>query len=233
MHRRNGRVTLALTMVRALYAIPWLLLVSAGCGRPPQTEPVALPAVRKVILITIDTLRADHVASYGYPVETSPGLDSLVEKGVSFHRAYSHSATTKPAHSSLFTSLYPLEHGVVQNAQKLSEEFLTMAEMMASSGFRTGGFVSTDVPLNGNVSQGFEHWDAPVGDDPAKKSLYRTAEATVADDVEQSVDLTTRVFKSRLPNFQFENRFLTKSQTIIWSGLPAIDASNRSNTLSS
>ncbi len=96
---------------RIVYAaISGLLLLLLGCERPPErTGPVALPAVRKVILITIDTLRADHLSSYGYPLETSPWLDSLVEKGVSFHRAYSHSAETKPAHSSLFTSLYPIE----------------------------------------------------------------------------------------------------------------------------
>ncbi|MCZ6507562.1 MAG: sulfatase, partial [Acidobacteria bacterium] len=164
-------------------AVFLLTLLAVACTESPPDAPatqIDLPTVNRVVLVTIDTLRADHLSSFGYPLETTPWLDSIVERGVVFRRAYSHSATTKPSHSSLFTSLYPLEHGVLKNTQVLSNEFLTMAEMMRSAGYRTAGFVSTDVPLGGNIGQGFEHWDLPKWQDPnAKHSLYRTAEETV------------------------------------------------------
>lgn len=165
------------------YALVALLGLALGCGKTapdPRAAAVELPAVDRVILITIDTLRADHLSSFGYPLPTSPWVDSVVERGVVFRRAYSHSATTKPSHASLFTSLYPLEHGVLKNGQILDDDFLTMAEMMAAKGYRTAGFVSTDVPLGGNVGQGFEHWDQPEWKDPeAPRSLYRSARKTV------------------------------------------------------
>jgi arylsulfatase A-like enzyme len=164
-------------------ALAALLSLVVGCGEAvteSPTAPTALPAVERVILITLDTLRADHLSSFGYPLETSPWVDSVVERGVVFRRAYAHSATTKPSHASLFTSLYPLEHGVLQNGHILADDFLTMAEMMRARGFHTAGFVSTDVPLGGNVGQGFEHWDQPEWDDPDKpKSLYRPAGETI------------------------------------------------------
>lgn len=158
-------------------------LLAVACAAPttgPASTVVDLPAVDRVVLITIDTLRADHLSSYGYPVETSPWFDRLAGEGVVFRRAYAHSATTKPSHSSLFTSLYPLEHGVLKNGHVLSDDFLTMAEMMRQAGYRTAGFVSTDVPLGGNVGQGFDHWDLPQWTGPgAKPSLYRPATETV------------------------------------------------------
>jgi arylsulfatase A-like enzyme len=172
-------------MDRSLPAVAITLLATllATCDRAPAPQvekPLALPVPDHVVLITVDTLRADHLSSFGYPIETSPWIDSVVERGVVFRRAYSHSATTKPSHASLFTSLYPLEHGVLKNGQVLSTDFFTMAEMMRAAGYRTAGFVSTDVPLDGNVGQGFEHWDLPERTDPeAPRRLYRPAAETV------------------------------------------------------
>jgi arylsulfatase A-like enzyme len=104
----------------------------------------------------------------------------MAREGVLFRRAYSHSATTKPSHSSLFTSLYVMQHGVESNGLILDGEFQTMAEMMAAAGYRTAAFVSTDAPLGGNINQGFEHWDQfTAPDEPGMRSQYRPAAETV------------------------------------------------------
>lgn len=166
-----------------------VLVLSAGaCSKPDvdvsqkelSARTVELPAVDRVILVTIDTLRADHLSSFGYPIETSPWLDGLIERGVVFRRAYAQSATTKPAHASLFTSLYPIEHGVLKNGQVMAEDLLTMAEMMRAEGYLTAGFVSADVPLGSHVGQGFEHWDWPKWKDSSSgRKLYRPAGETI------------------------------------------------------
>lgn len=162
-------------------AIALAVLVSGAlataCGTP---DPGAAPP-RVVVLVTIDTLRADHVSAYGYPITTTPFFDRLAAQSALFRRTYSHSATTKPSHSSMFTSLYPLQHGVQNNGLVLDTEFQTLAEMLADGGYRTAGFVSTDAPLGGNLNQGFATWDQFVADQDSQKfrSQYRPAAETI------------------------------------------------------
>ena len=74
-------------------------------------------SVRRVVLVTVDTLRADHLGCYGYGRPTSPFLDGLAEKGFRFEDVLSASSQTAPSHASLFTSLYPLQHGVIKNGK--------------------------------------------------------------------------------------------------------------------
>jgi len=73
--------------------------------------PEARPGSPNILLIVVDTLRADHLASYGYKRETSPNLDRLAEQGVVFESAFATSSWTLPAHASLVTGRYPHEHG--------------------------------------------------------------------------------------------------------------------------
>jgi arylsulfatase A-like enzyme len=129
------------------------------------------------VLVTLDTLRADHLGLYGYPRETSPFLDEIASRGVVFERAYAPMATTAPSHASIFTSLYPLEHGVVSNGRRLAASFPTLAERLRAAGFRTAGFVSTHahwVPTD--LDRGFEAFDARPRKSP---EVYRTADRTV------------------------------------------------------
>lgn len=158
-----------------------LLIAAVGVAACAGNAPVVPEnAPRRVVLVTLDTQRADFMSAYGHPLETTPFFDSMAREGVLFRRAYSHSATTKPSHSSLFTSLYVMQHGVESNGLVLDLEFQTMAEMMADAGYRTAAFVSTDAPLGGNVNQGFEHWDQfTAPDEPGQRSQYRPAEETV------------------------------------------------------
>lgn len=146
---------------------------AGGAARWPRPD--------RVVLITIDTLRADHVSAFGHPISTTPWFDALAAEGTLFTRAYAQSATTKPSHSSMFTSLYPLQHGVLNNGLVLDEELVTLAELFRDAGYRTAAFVSTDAPLGGNVNQGFEVWNQYHAADDAEggKKQYRQAEHTV------------------------------------------------------
>ncbi len=166
--------------VRLVPLVVLLAAVLSGCVGDPQVASRRLPPLEHIVLVTIDTLRADHTSAYGYPVQTTPWLDELAARGIVFRRAYAQSATTKPSHASLFTGLYPVQHGVQNNIDVLDHKFETLAEMLRGQGYRTAAFVSADAPLGGNVGQGFEHWDQPQLDDrQPPTSLYRSAGATV------------------------------------------------------
>ncbi len=99
---------------------------------------------RNLLLIVVDTLRADHVGAYGGAVNT-PVMDGLAASGVRFERAYSHIPITGPSHSSLFTGLLPFDHGVRNNDQILAAEPPTLAEILAASGRKTAAVVSLGV----------------------------------------------------------------------------------------
>ena len=128
---------------------------------PSRVEiPPLDPTSPNVVLITIDTLRADHVSTYGYSRETTPHIDALATEGALFEEAYSVSSTTLPSHASLFTSLYPDEHGVLKNAFVLPEDARTLAEVMASRGYDTAAFVSSFVvDRRFGLAQGFALYD--------------------------------------------------------------------------
>ena len=168
-------------------------LMMGACGsRPPPGSPID-----QVVFITIDTLRADHLPSFGYPVNTAPFLDSLARKGVSFKKAFAHSATTGPSHASMFTSLYPIQHRVQDNSQKLDERFVTLAEILAARGYATAAFVSVNAIFGrSQIAQGFQDYDQP-GNTPNDKGTYRQAT--------QTTDAVIRWIESRRRD---ERRFL-------------------------
>jgi arylsulfatase A-like enzyme len=96
-----------------------------------------------VILIAVDTLRADHLSTYGYERETSPNLDRLVrEEAIRFDCAYSASSWTLPSMTSLMTSLHPHEHGVEDRGQRLHPSVPTLAAAFAGQGWYTAGFIT-------------------------------------------------------------------------------------------
>ncbi|MCX5701971.1 MAG: sulfatase [Candidatus Omnitrophica bacterium] len=110
-----------------------------------------------VVLITIDTLRADHLGCYGYIRDTSPFIDSLAKKGVVFTRAFSSSSHTAPSHASLFTSLQPVQHLVLINGDTLDNSILTMAHMFKDVGYETAAFCG--VAFLKEIKQGFTTFD--------------------------------------------------------------------------
>ena len=127
-----------------------------------------------VLLIVVDTLRADHVGSYG-GVAATPHMDALAASGVRFERAYTHIPITVPSHSSMFTSLLPSTHGVQSNLQGLSRTHLTMAELLRRSFRQTAAFVSLGVlKKNSGLSQGFDDYYDTFGLDWWKPAAEMT-----------------------------------------------------------
>ncbi len=121
---------------RALCALP-VLAAGFACA----CAEVGPPPERRVILISLDTLRADHLSVYGYERDTCPNLERLVaEDAVVFERAFSQAPWTLPSHMSIFTGLYPLAHGVIDAEKRLSPEISTLTELLRSSGCATTAF---------------------------------------------------------------------------------------------
>ena len=134
--------------------------------------------IEHVFLVTIDTLRADHLKTYGYPRETTPFMDFLSIQGATFQNCFSNSATTNPAHASIFTSLYPIQHKVEKNWIELNDSFTTIAEILKEENFKTFAFTSSDIFKVNNLFQGFDYFNEP--ENPRKKwnKKYRQAELT-------------------------------------------------------
>lgn len=117
-----------------------------------------------LLIITIDTLRADHLGIYGYDKIKTPHIDNLGEKGVLFSRAYCHVPLTLPSHCSLFTGTLPLFHGVRDNGYRLPPFNLTLAETFKKKGYQTAAFVGA-FPLDSRfgLDKGFEVYDDLYG----------------------------------------------------------------------
>lgn len=98
---------------------------------------------RQVLLITLDTLRADHLGCYGNGEVSTPSLDRVAADGVRFANAFSVSNMTNPAHTSIFTSLYLKDHGVVDNFLKLSPEAPTLLDVLGDAGFLRAAFTAS------------------------------------------------------------------------------------------
>lgn len=113
-----------------------------------------------VLLISIDTLRQDHVGAYGYERNTTPNVDAFAQEAVRFDTAIAHAPSTLPSHASIFTSLIPEHHrAFAATNQPLPDEALTMAEVLWQAGFRTGAFTAgAQMHRKYNLDQGFDVW---------------------------------------------------------------------------
>jgi choline-sulfatase len=144
---RGQRAAIAL----ALALCPLPLALSACSGAPPAKRPA-----RNVVLVTIDTLRADHVGAYGGRART-PALDALAAGGTRFERAYAAAPITLPSHATLLTGRYPPGHGARDNGMHVSSNVPTLATELHARGFRTGAFVAA-FPLDHQfgLARGFD-----------------------------------------------------------------------------
>jgi arylsulfatase A-like enzyme len=126
--------------------------------RAPRALPP--PGAPNVLLISIDTLRPDHLGSYGYGRDTSPHLDALAAAGARFTTAVSPTSWTLPAHATLLTALPPEVHGVVVDGLKLDPSVTTLAEILQTRGYATAGFVSGPYLDAGyGFARGFDLYD--------------------------------------------------------------------------
>jgi tetratricopeptide (TPR) repeat protein len=147
-------------------------LLALACNRPPAA---AVDAKTPVIVITIDTLRSDHLPAYGYRGVETPAIDAFRKDAILFERAYSQCPLTLVAHASMFTGVMPSEHGIHDNIGfTLDPKLKTMAELAKGKGYATGGAVSAIV-LRGEtgISRGFDFWNDDVDIDPNSLSMGR------------------------------------------------------------
>ena len=171
------------TVNRVLLAAAAIAL--AGCGRDAPRPPRP-----NVVIVLLDAVRADHLPFYGYSRSTAPFLSSLAARGVVFDRAYSASGWTSPATASLFTSLYPFQHGVIWNVRRMREsqfrfsrvpaEVDTIAEAMKKAGYATYA-VSDNVSASqlGGFDAGFDHFASES--DASASAVNRHVKAWKAD----------------------------------------------------
>ena len=168
----------ALLLAGAGAALVWLW---AGGGPAPLVERTA---DQNVLLVTIDTLRADALGSYGGPAAT-PNLDRLAAAGIRFEFAHAHAVVTLPSHASILTGVYPFEHGIHDNSgYRLPDDSRTLATMLRAEGFATGAFVAA-FPLDSRfgLDAGFDVYDDRFGhaEGPSDFTIAeRPAEAVVA-----------------------------------------------------
>ncbi len=132
------------------------------------TDQVSAPSAANalnVLLITLDTTRADRLGCYGYEAARTPTLDGLAARGVRFAHAFTHVPLTLPAHSTLLSGLYPPTTGVrINGTHRVSDQVRLLSEAFKDQGYRTGAFVAAWV-LNSafGLSQGFDRYDDEVG----------------------------------------------------------------------
>jgi tetratricopeptide (TPR) repeat protein len=135
-----------------------------------------------LLLITIDTLRADHLGCYGYHQVKTPSIDGLAKEGVLFSKAFTPVPITLPSHVTIMTGLYPIQHGIRNNGNFiLGPDFTTLAEVMKAQGYRTGACIGAFVldSLFG-LDQGFDFYDDSLPKEGAAATLLeneRKAEA--------------------------------------------------------
>jgi arylsulfatase A-like enzyme len=138
----------------------WCGVSSCGRASPPN-----------VVLVTIDTLRADHLSFYGYDRVTTPYVAEWLDEATLFENCYSPLPLTDPSMSSMMTGLYPIRHGVRHTGRKLRPSFITLAQVLRSHGYATAAFASRNGLVSpGQLDRGFDLADF-VGGDGAKLAL--------------------------------------------------------------
>jgi arylsulfatase A-like enzyme len=152
---------------KLLFLVPIILIVpvvlSWNSLFPP---PIKRAQNYNVVLVTIDTTRADFLGCYGNTAVATPNIDRLAREGVLFENFYSTINTTLASHSSMFTGLYPRDHGVGRNSMRLNGKNLTMAEYLHANGYDTAAFIGSFALASVfGIQQGFKHFDESfIGD---------------------------------------------------------------------
>lgn len=154
-------------------------LIAAAAAVFFLTRPSSIPVVRdgrmNLVLVTLDTTRADRIGSYGYPGGRTPNLDALAQGGVRFANAYSQVPLTLPSHASIMSGQYPFAHGVHNNgAYALGAETTTLAQVLKGKGYKTAAFVASfSVDSRFGLDRGFDVYD----DDFPSTSPFKSANA--------------------------------------------------------
>src|SRR5688572_30103911 len=153
-----------------------VVMLLAGCGR----QPAPAPARPSILLVTLDTARADAIGPDARGVAT-PAFNALAARGQRFTQAYATAPETLPAHSSMLTGLYPGGHGVHENARFLAPTHETLAAALQTAGYRTSAFVSSFVlSKRFGLARGFDVYDDQLPAGSVERSAARTTDAAIA-----------------------------------------------------
>lgn len=147
----KAKTLLAIAILAVIVGgVIWFVCIRVGGGRK----------IRNVVLISIDTCRADYLGCYGFGRGTTPNIDAVAGEGIVFENAYSPVPMTLPAHSSMMTGTIPPHHGVHDNlSEKLSETNITLAEILGENGYKTAAVVSAIVlEEKFGLNQGFDEY---------------------------------------------------------------------------
>jgi len=168
--------------------------VFIACNRDVQ------PSSPHVVLVSLDTVRADHLGCYGYFRNTTPELDRFVDECVRFEKVESASNQTLPAHASMFSSRFPREHGAVSNEFKVKPAFPLISTVLSAEGYETVGVIAAH-PLNPEfgLSRDFEFYDHIEGDGPE----YDHTHKRTGDEVVKRVADAIRWRERERPLFLF------------------------------
>ncbi|MET0556861.1 MAG: sulfatase-like hydrolase/transferase [Vicinamibacteria bacterium] len=164
-------------MVRPL-SRPWpvaaAVSLALACGRGPA--PSAAPGRPSILLVTLDTTRADAIGP-----EATPALEALAARGARFRQAYATAPETLPSHASMLTGLYPAGHGVHENARVVAGEHPLAAEALRRAGYRTAAFVSSFVLARRfGLARGFEVYDDGLPDGRSERTAAETTDRALA-----------------------------------------------------
>jgi arylsulfatase A-like enzyme/Tfp pilus assembly protein PilF len=184
--RRWQMKRLSLWLIVGGTAVGLLLGIWIERGRPPrETQPLPAGVLRgaNVLLVTIDTLRADHVGAYGGNGGVTPTIDDFAKTGLRFARAYAHVPLTLPSHATLMTASYPTRNGVHDNGTfHLGDASPTLAAALKSGGYRTAAFVGAFVlDARFGLNRGFDVYDDRLrGSSSDLDLVQRTADQVLA-----------------------------------------------------
>jgi arylsulfatase A-like enzyme len=147
---------------------------SRAFGSVGESPPAPSQERPHLILISVDTLRADHLATYGYPVITSPSLDRLADRSVVFEAAIVQRPTTAPSMATIFTGQYPWRHGLRRIGDVLPDEALTLAEVLEAAGYHGEAVVrNPQLTVDFGFAQGFTDYRSVLtrGNQPDEETI--------------------------------------------------------------
>ncbi len=216
-----GKISTLLTVLASLLLLLSLLFAWIPPYRLLSEKPNKSDEMN-IVLVTLDTTRADHLGCYGYSKNTSPFLDSLARKGTLFENAYANSTWTLPSHASLFTGLMPSVHGAGYANFFVSPSVKTLAESLQQKGYVSAAFIGGPFLVSAfNLDQGFDFYDEHL--DPHSelkrltlfrilskltgKSLWHTDGQRRGAEVNREVFSFLKWATTRQPFFLFINYF--------------------------
>ena len=191
------------TFRSAPFSLTFITMLTAfliGCRAVPASKPTA----RNLLLITVDTLRADHVGAYGYAKARTPTLDGLARGGVVFDRAYAASPVTLPSHATLVTGRYPPGHGSRDNGLRVSSDVPTLATVLHARGVKTAAFVAA-FPLDRQfgLNRGFDVYGDQIPRGPGRPRRKRAARLACRGRSDRVAATVARCLAAHLPHLPY------------------------------